>query len=190
VSVLTRKNHISDSRGLRAQARTAARQVSPLASKGMPMAQQAAQQAQMAAQQAALQAQIAAQQAVPLARTAGASVKQGADGAIAWATPKVDAARAWAAPQLEQSARAISESIAPTISSALVNAARKIDAPSRKKPRRRGLIAGIVALVAAAVGAAAAAMWLRQQPVEVTSVTITEEDTPPDPDMNGHSQIV
>jgi hypothetical protein len=189
VSVLTRKNHINDSRGLGAQARMAARQVGPLASKGMPVAQQAAQQAQMAAQQAAQQAQIAAQQAVPLARTAGASVKHGADGAVAWATPRVDAARAWAAPQLEQSARAISESIAPTISSSLLNAARKIDAPSRKKPRRRGLIAGIVVLVAAAAGAAAA-MWLRQQPVEVTSVTITEEDTPPDPDMNGHSQIV
>jgi hypothetical protein len=175
VSVLTRKQHVNDSNGLRAQAVYAARQVGPIASKSVPMAQQAAQQA--------------AHQAVPLAKTAGTSMRHGADDAVAWATPRVDAARAWAAPQLEQSARAISESLAPTISAALMNAARKIDAPVRKKPRRRGLIVGIVLLVAAC-GAAAASMLLRQQPVEVTSVTIAEEDGPPDPDMNGHSQIV
>jgi hypothetical protein len=142
------------------------------------------------AQQAAQQAQVAALQAVPLAKTAGTSMRQGADGAIAWATPKVDAARAWAAPQLELSARAISESLAPMISGALINAAHKIDAPVRKKPRRRGLIVGIVLLVTAAGGAAVVTMRLRRQPVEFTSVTISEEETPPDPDMNGHSQIV
>ena len=178
MSVLTRKNQINDSSGLRAQAAYAARQVGPLASKSLPMAQQAAQQAQ-----------VAAQQAVPFARTAGTSVRQGADGALAWATPKVDAARAWAAPQLEQSARAISDSLAPTISSALLNAAHKIDAPVRKKPRRRGLIAGIGLLVAAAGGGVFVAMRLRQ-PAESESVTVADEEAPPDPDMNGHSQIV
>ncbi len=190
MSVLTRKHQNNGSNGFRTQAVSAARQAGPLASKSVPMAQQAAHQAAQQAQIAAQQAQMAAQQAVPLARTAGASMRHSADGAVAWATPKVDAARAWAAPQLEQSARAISESLAPSISVALMNAARKIDAPVRKKPRRRGMIAGIVLLVAAAGGAAAAVMWLRQQPVEVTSVTITEEDGPPDPDLNGHSQIV
>jgi hypothetical protein len=189
VSVLTRKHQINDS-GLRSQAVYAARQVGPLASKSVPMAQQAAQQAAHQAQIAAQQAQIAAQQAVPLAKTAGASVRHGADGAISWATPKVDAARAWAAPQLEQSARTISESLAPTISTALMTAARKIDAPVRTKPRRRGLITGIVLLVAGVCGAAAAMIWRRQPPIEVTSVTMTDDDTPPDPDMNGHSQIV
>ena len=184
MSVLTRKQQVNGNAGLRAQAAYAARQFGPYASKSMPVAQQAAQQA-------ALQAQAAAQQAVPLARTAGASMRQGADGAMAWATPKIDAARAWAAPQLEQSAHALTDSLAPTISTALINAAHKIDAPVRKKPRRRGgLIAGIVMLVAAACGAAVVAFRLRQQPVEVTSVTIAEDDGPPDPDMNGHSQIV
>ena len=69
---------------------------------------------------------------MPLARTAGTSVRQGADDAVAWATPKVDAARSWAAPQLEQSARAISENLAPMISSALITAAHKIEVPKRK----------------------------------------------------------
>lgn len=182
MSVLTRKHQINDGSGLRAQAAHAARQVGPLATKSLPMAQQAAQQA-------ALQAQVAAQQAVPLARNAGASIRQGADGAIAWATPRVDAARSWAAPQLEQSARAISESLAPTISSALLNAAHKIDAPVRKKPRRRGLIAGIALLLAAAGGGVLVAVRLRQ-PAESDSITVTDEEVPPDPDMNGHSQIV
>ena len=178
MSVLTRKHQINDGSGLRAQAAYAARQVGPLATKSLPMAQQAAQQAQ-----------VAALQAVPIARTAGTSIRQGADGAIAWATPRVDAARSWAAPQLEQSARAISESLAPTISSALLNAAHKIDAPVRKKPRRRGLIAGTALLLAAAGGGIVVAMRLRQ-PAEPDSVTVTDEEVPPDPDMNGHSQIV
>ena len=178
MSVLTRKHQINDGSGLRAQAAHAARQVGPLATKSLPMAQQAAQQAQ-----------VAAQQAVPLAKTAGTSIRQGADGAIAWVTPRVDAARSWAAPQLEQSARAISESLAPTISGALINAAHKIDAPVRKKPRRRGLIAGSALLLAAAGGGVLVAMRLRQ-PAEPDAGTMTDEENPPDPDMNGHSQIV
>ena len=178
MSVLTRKHQINDGSGLRAQAAHAARQVGPLATKSLPMAQQAAQQAQ-----------VAAQQAVPLAKTAGTSIRQGADGAIAWVTPRVDAARSWAAPQLEQSARAISESLAPTISGALINAAHKIDAPVRKKPRRRGLIAGTALLLAAAGGGVLVAMRLRQ-PDEPDAGTMTDEENPPDPDMNGHSQIV
>lgn len=176
MSVLTKKQPTSDSAALRAQAAYAA-----LASKTVPLAQQAA-----------LQAQAAAQQAGPLARTATTSMRQGADGAVAWATPKVDAARSWAAPQLEQTARAISDSLAPMISGALVNAAHKIDAPVRQKRRRRrrGMIAGALVLVAAAGAAAAVAMRLRQEPTELSSVPVTDDKAPPDPDMNGHSQIV
>ncbi len=177
VSVLTRKQPINASGKFRANA-------GQLGSKAQLAAQQAAQQAQIAAQQAALQAQAAAQQAGPLAKTAS-------DGAVAWATPKVDAARAWAAPQLEQSARAISDVIAPMVAGALSNAARKIDAPPRKKPRRRGaMIAGIALLMGAAGAGVAAAIRLRERPAEFTSVPVTEDGTPPDPDMNGHSQIV
>jgi len=139
--------------------------------------------AQIAAQQAALHAQAAAQQAGPLAKNVR-------NGAVAWATPKVDSARAWAAPQLEHSAHAISDTLAPMISSALISTARKIDAPQRKKPRRRGaMFAGIALLVAAAGAAAAFAMRLKERPVEFTSVPVTS-NPPPDPDMNGHSDIV
>lgn len=146
-------------------------------------ASQLGTKAQIAAQQAALQAQAAAQHAGPLAKTAK-------DGAVAWATPKVDSARAWAAPQLEQSARAISENLAPTISSALMSAARKIDAPQREKPRRRGPMYMGIALLAAAAGAVAAfVMRLKERPVEFTSVPVTEHQ-PPDPDLDGHSDIV
>src|SRR5271165_2944719 len=160
VSVLTKKQPINASGKFRASA-------------ALTAAQQAAQQAHVAALQAAQQAKTAS------------------DGAIAWATPKVDAARAWAAPQLEQSAHAISDNLAPMISSALLTAARKIDAPPRKKPRRRGaMFAGIALLVAAAGAGAVAAMRLRERPVEVTSLPVTDDGTPPDPDMNGHSQIV
>jgi hypothetical protein len=146
--------------------------------------------AQLAAHQAAQQAQLAAQQAAPLAKTASTSVRHSADGAVAWATPKVDAARAWAAPQLEQSAHAITDNFAPMISGALINAAHKIDAPARKKPRRRGgMLTWIALLVTAGVAAAVVAMRLREPPAEFTAAPATD-GTPPDPDMNGQSQIV
>jgi hypothetical protein len=173
---LTKKQPINAGGKFRASAALTASQ---LGSK----AQLAAQQAQIAAQQAALQAQTAAHQAGPLAKTAK-------DGAYAWATPRVDSARAWAAPQLEQTARAVSDSLAPMISSALTSAARKIDAPQRKKPRRRGaMFTGIALLVAAGGAGAVIAMRLRERPVEITSIPVND-GPPPDPDMNGHPQIV
>jgi len=178
VSVLTKKQPTRDNSGLRAQAAYAA-----LASKTVPLAQQA--------QAAAQQAQAAAQQAKPLAKTAGTSMRQSADGAVAWATPKVDAVRSWAAPQLEQTAHVISDSLAPMISSALLDAAHKIDAPVRKKHRRRrGMMVGGLLLVAAAGAGATVAMRLRQPPTEFSSVPPTDDRETPDPDMNGHSQIV
>jgi hypothetical protein len=196
VSVLTKKHPASAARW---QAVQAVREARPLA-KTVPLAQLAA-----------LQAQQAAQQAAPLARTAGTSILHGADDAVAWVTPKVDAARSWAAPQLEQSARTISENLAPMISDALISAAHKIDVPKRK-PRQRGrLIAGSMVLAAAASLAAALVMRLRQQadslsgasgvggtsaepgPDSARSEAGTgmgfDTDDGPDPDMNGHSTI-
>ncbi len=195
MSVTTKKKPAN---GLRVQAIQAARQAAPLA-KTVPLAQLAA-----------LQAQQAAQQAVPLARTAGTSIRHGADDAVAWATPKVDAARSWAAPQLEHSARAISESLAPMISSALISAAHKIEVPKRKSPHRRWLLAGSMMLATAAGLAAAFAMRVRQQTEAfsgASAVGSTAEPGPdgarneagtgiesaaddgPDPDMNGHPTI-
>jgi hypothetical protein len=135
VSLLSRKQPADDVRGLRGHAISAARQAVP-AAKSV--------------------SSTAAQQAVPLARSAGTSVKQGADGAIAWATPYADAARSWAAPRLEQSAAAISDSIAPMISDALITVAHKIDA-SQPKPRRfskSSLFAGSMLLIAAGTATA------------------------------------
>jgi hypothetical protein len=106
---------------------------------------------------------LASQQAVPLARNVGASVKQSADSAVAWATPYVGAARHWAAPWLEQSATAVSESLAPMISDALRTAAQKIDyvEPKRRRIGKTILLAGSVLLTAA--GAAAAALSMRNR---------------------------
>jgi hypothetical protein len=177
VSVLTKKQPTNASGKFRTSAAYTASQLGP-------KAQQAAQQAQIAAQQAAQQAQMAAQQAGPLAKSAR-------DGAVAWATPKVDSARAWAAPQLEMYAHTISDSLAPMISSALMNAARKVDAPPRKRPRRRGaLFTGIALLVAAAGAGAVVATRLKGQSARYPSVPVSDEGQPPDPDMNGHSNIV
>jgi hypothetical protein len=186
VSVLTRKHPVSDASGLRGQAVYAARQVGPLA-------QQAAQQA--------------ANQAMPLARTAGDSIRQGTDGAMAWATPKVDAARHWAAPQLEQSARAISESLAPAISSALISAAHKIDVkPKKSKGRRQAMLVGAMLLTAAG-GAAAVVATRRMRSAEGFTASgdasrlgggdqpggergYDTDGSPTDPDINGHPRIV
>ena len=195
MSVLTKKQPASGSRGQFAQA---ARRVGPLV-KSVPVAQLAALQAQ------------AAQQAVPLARTAGTSIRHGADDAVAWATPKVDAARSWAAPQLEQSARAISENLAPMISSALISAAHKIEVPKRKSHQRGRLLAGSMLLAAAGGLVATVVMRLRQQTDGISGASAVgdtsagqapdtahteagtgigfETDDGPDPDMNGHPTI-
>ena len=197
MSVLTKKQPAS---GLRGQAAHAARHVAPL-TKSVPLAQLAA-----------LQAQQAAHQAMPLARTAGTSIRHGADDAVAWVTPKVDAARSWAAPQLEQYAYAISENLAPMISSALISAAHKIDVPKRKSRQRGRLVAGSMLLAAAGGLAAAVVVRLRQQTDGLSGASAAggvsaepgpdsarsseagtgigfETDDGPDPDMNGHSTI-
>ncbi len=100
---------------------------------------------------------------VPLAQNAGMSVRQGAGSAIARATPAVEAARSWAAPQLEQSAHAITDTIAPMISDALMTAAHKIDVPKPRRRVRGGVVAGAVALTAAAGAAGFAAIRMRKQ---------------------------
>jgi len=118
-------------------------------------------QAMMAARQAMNATTSAAQQGVPLARNAGTSVRQGTGSAIAWATPYTEAARQWMAPRLEQSAHAISDTIAPKISDALMQAANKIDVPVR--PRHRFLKIAIVGLTMLLTAAGAAALAMRRQ---------------------------
>jgi hypothetical protein len=163
VSVMTKKRPVNGTAGLRAQATSAARQFGPLA-------------------------QQTAQQAAPLAKTASDSMRQGAGNVAEWATPYVDAARSWAAPQIENSAHAITDSLAPMISDALITAAHKIDAPPRKSGSRRGLIIGSV-LVTAAAGTAALVFFRQRQELNGMSPMPAEgnaEDGGPDADMNGH----
>ena len=171
MSVTTRKQPLSTSNGLSDRVARAGRPVGTLAGK-----------------------------TVPLAQTAGTTVRQGAGNAIAKATPAVDAARSWAAPQLEQSAHAITDSIAPMISEALMTAAHKIDVPKPKRRIRGGMVAGAAALLAAAGAATFAAIRMRRQDSGFaadavdTSAPPTEpglrEEPGPDPDADGHSRIV
>lgn len=181
MSVMTRKQPVVDAAMLRTQAAHAARQMKPLAVKTMPIAQQAARQA------------------VPLAKSATTGVRQGTDTAVAWAVPRIEAARIWAAPQLEHSAQAVTDSIAPMVSSALMSAAHKIEMP-RKRRRRGALFAGIVLLAAGAAGGMAAVMMQRRRaaagyPAAAGTAAAgpgTGEGTAgePDSDMNGHPRIV
>jgi hypothetical protein len=142
VSVLTKKQSVS-------QTSTISDQAKNMAAQAVPAAKNAGA--------------LAAQQAVPLARNASASVKQTTDSAVAWATPYVGAARQWAAPRLEQSATAVSENLAPMISDALRSAAQKIDyvEPKRHRISKTTLLVGSALLTVA--GAAAAAFTLRHR---------------------------
>jgi hypothetical protein len=138
---------------------------------------------------------------VPIAQTASATVRQSAETAVAKTAPAVDAARSWAAPQLEQSARAITDTIAPMISDALMTAARKVELPRRRKRVRGGMVAGAVALSAAAGAATFAAIRMRRQDdgsaangQDMTAGPLAEpgfgEEPGPDTDADGHSRIV
>jgi hypothetical protein len=174
VSLSTRKQPVSMNEVLRYRAAQAGGQVGTLAGKAMPFAQQA----------------------MPLAQTAGTTVRQGAGTAMSKTTPVVEAARSWAAPQLEQSAHAISETIAPMISNALMTAAHKIEVPKPRQRSNRALVAGAMVLTAAAGAAAAAAVRMRRNSGANGAVTVTTEqvraetEPPPDPDMDGRTRIV
>jgi hypothetical protein len=121
----------------------------------------------------------AAQQVVPMARSAGQAARQGVEGARRWAVPRVQGARSWAepqvrvarswaAPRVEQAGVAVRERIAPTVSSALLEASRRLDAvqappqpPQQKRRLWPRLVAGLAMLAAA--GSAAAAVFLKRQ---------------------------
>jgi hypothetical protein len=95
--------------------------------------------------QAAVRLKPAPDHVIPLARNAGAAAKR-----------QADRTRSWAAPQLGRAGQAVQDSIAPTVSSALSAAAKRL-APARpRRPRRRKLLIGASAVTAAAGVAAAA----------------------------------
>ena len=174
MSLSTRKQPLSMNDLLRYRAAQAGSQVGALAGKAVPIAQQA----------------------MPLAQNAGATMRQGAGTAMSRTTPAVEAARSWAAPQLEQSAHAITDTIAPMISDALLNAAHKIEVPKPKHKSNRALVVGAMVLTAAAGAATAAAMRMRRNADGNGAVTVMTEsmtadtEPPPDPDLDGRSRIV
>lgn len=158
MSVSTKNDQTAEVSGLRGYYVLAANQVAPIANRAAPMAQQA----------------------LPLAKNAGSTVKQGRDTVVARATPLVSAARSWAAPQLEQSAHAISETIAPMIADTLLATARKIDVPE-EKPRRgpRVLVAsGLLALAASAATAAMAILRHRSSEASYSSISAVDDGGP------------
>jgi hypothetical protein len=170
----TRKQPVSINDVLRYRAAQAGGQVGALAGKAMPITQHA----------------------MPLAQSARATMRHGAGSTMSKTTPAVEAARSWAAPQLEQSAHAITETIAPMISTALINAAHKIEVPKPRQKSNRGLVAGAMVLTAAAGAAAAAAVRMRRTAGGNGGMTVTTEpgttepEPPPDPDLDGRSRIV
>jgi hypothetical protein len=105
-----------------------------------------------------------ATQVVPMAKNAGMAARQSAEDAAAWAAPRVKEARSWAAPRVEQAGYAVRDKIAPTVSSALLEAAHRIDdsAPTARR-RRWPRVLGAFAMVAA-VGSAIAAVVMRRRP--------------------------
>jgi hypothetical protein len=115
-----------------------------------------------------------ASQVVPMAKTAGLAARQSAEDAAAWAAPRVKDARSWAAPRVEQAGIAVrdkigpavsetvSDTIAPAISSVLVEAARRLDDSPPRRKRWPRVLAGFA--MAAAVGSAVAAVVLRRRP--------------------------
>lgn len=144
MSLMTRKNPAGNGAGVRDRAVAAVQQAVPAAKNAIPAARE---------------------QAVPLARNAGTAIQQGAEEVAAWGRPHVEDARAWAAPRLERYGLAVSETIAPAISEAMVTAARKLDVKPARRRRRWASVLTTVTLLAAAASAAAAVL-LRRKPVE------------------------
>jgi hypothetical protein len=103
-----------------------------------------------------------ASQVVPLARNASLAARQSAEDAMAWAAPRVQDARTWVAPHVEQAGIAVRDKIGPTISSALVEAAHRLDDSAPRRKRWPRVLAGFAML--AAVGSAVAAVMLRRKP--------------------------
>jgi hypothetical protein len=145
-------------------------------------------------------AKDAAAQAVPVGKRAGTTVvlgvRQGAQGAMEWASPRVEEAvqgiRIWAAPRLEGAADAVTESVAPKVSSLLRSAATQVRL-EEAKPAKTGIrslldwrwLLGIGAAAAAAGTTAAIAMRRRYAAATAEAKEATEspdEEGGPDTD--------
>jgi len=98
------------------------------------------------------------QRARETAPTAAAQVKPLASETKAAAGRSLLKARTWAAPQLERTGQVLQDKVAPKVSAALSESARRINPETPDNPGRRSwrLLAGISALLAAAAAVTAA----------------------------------
>ena len=129
-----------------------------------------------------------AAQAVPLGKRAGTTAVQGArqgvQGAKEWAAPHVFAARVWAAPRLEDAADAVTTTVAPKVSSALLVTASRVRPPSPPAPNglRRLLdwrwLLGLGTVAAAAGTTVAVTMRRRYAAATAEAKDATEPDAP------------
>jgi hypothetical protein len=146
------------------------------ASAGLDLARKAATQVTPLAKNAS----TTAAQSMQDARTwAAPRVGQGVQNAREWAAPRVEKgvhhARGWAAPRIEHLGRALQETVAPKVSGALEQTARRIE-PSGPAGKRRmwpRLLTGL-AVVAAAGGAIGA--MLRRRSAKLTEDVIAEDE--------------
>ena len=152
-----------------------------------------------------------AQQVVPMAKNAGQAARQGAQGAARWARPRVQgartwaepqvraartwaepqvrAARSWAAPRVEQAGLAVRDKIAPTISTAIVEASHRLDAqPPQRRRRLWPRLVAAAAMLAAAASAAAAVIIKRQGDAVTAAEDADGDGMPPADGPSGATQ--
>jgi hypothetical protein len=148
-----------------------------------------------------------AAQAVPVGKQAGTTavlgVRQGVQSTREWATPRVVVvvlgARQWAAPRLDGAADAITESVAPKVSTMLHSAARQVR-PVETVPAKTGIrslldwrwLLGIGAAAAAAGTTAAIAMRRRYAAATAEAKEATEspgEEDGPDTDPGNEAAV-
>jgi hypothetical protein len=139
---------------------------------------------------------------VPVGKRAGTTavqgVRQGVQGAREWATPRVVVAvvgaRQWAAPRLENAADAVTDSVAPKVSSMLRSAAAQVrleEATPAKTGIRRLIdwrwVFGLGA-AAAATGAAAAVAMRRRYAAATTEAKEGAESPDEEGGQDGESE--
>jgi hypothetical protein len=148
-----------------------------------------------------------AAQAVPVGKQAGTTavlgVRQGVQSAREWATPRVVVvvlgARQWAAPRLDGAADAMTESVAPKVSTMLHSAARQVR-PVETVPAKTGIrslldwrwLLGIGAAAAAAGTTAAIAMRRRYAAATAEAKEATEspgEEDGPDTEPGSEAAV-
>ena len=149
---------------------------------------------------AAQQVAPVAQHVVPAAKNAGQAAMQGVQGATEWVRPRVEdarswveprvqEARSWAAPRVEQAGLAVRDRIAPSVSAAIVEASRRLDAqPPAQRRRLWPRVVAIVAMVAAAASAAAAVFLKRQANTFAENQLVDDDDMPSPAQPSGATQ--